>query len=887
MPIRSPKSFAFVLLSSTLAVGGAGYMALAPKVGPLPGGGEQIPTGQIVQPWGKVLTLPGSRPVDVALSADAKWAYLKDNRGLVRVDTASWRTAQTLPFERGGGSMHGICIARDGTVYASGSQSVVWEATAGTDGTLTLARSLSLPINADGSGGASYPCGIALSSDEKTLYVCLSRANVLAVVDRATGKVTARIPVGVAPYDVVLSPDNKTAYVSDWGGRTPKPGEQSAPSSGTPVLVDKRGVGASGTISFVDIASGKQTGQVAVGLHPSDMVLSPDSKTLFVANANSDTISHIDVATQTVRETTIIRPDNALPIGTAPNALVLTPDGKTLYVACAGINAVAVVAPGTSSAKSQVKGFLPTGWYPGALYLQNGSLYVAGVKGLGSRNRPESSKRNGYSVYDYTGTFERISVPLSATDLARATAQVKKFGQVAQAVKATKTGTATPVSKIGPVKAIPKSVPIPTQASEVSAIRHVVYIIKENRTYDQVLGDLAQGNGDKTLCLYGRSVTPNHHALAEEFVLLDNFYCNGVLSADGHSWVTEGNVTDHLEKSFGGFTRSYTFGDDPLTYSSSGFIWNPVLERGLTFRNWGEMNYATLKPTGRYTEVARDWQNKAGKFTFTHNIGITSLREHSSPDYPGWNMEIPDRLRADIFLRDLTEYEKSGKNFPNLSLVYLPNDHTEGLRSGAPTPQAYMGDNDLALGRIVESLTKSRYWPQMAIFVIEDDPQDGFDHVDGHRSLCFVVSPYTRRGVVDSNFYNQTSVLHTIGRIFGFGPLNQMTGIAPVMTTCFTPQPDLRPYTCKPATTNLEAVNPPASTLHPVLRPYALASAKLPLTKPDQADEDTLNRILWYAAKGPNTSYPAHLAGAHGKGLAKAGLRLAPQHEEKEEDEDD
>ena len=324
---------------------------------------------------------------------------------------------------------------------------------------------------------------------------------------------------------------------------------------------------------------------------------------------------------------------------------------------------------------------------------------------------------------------------------------------------------------------------------EPSVFEHVVYVIKENRTYDQVFGDIKKGNGEPKLCLYPKEVTPNHHALAEEFVLLDNFYCNGVLSADGHSWVTEGNVTDHLEKAFGGFTRSYTFGDDPLTYSSTGFIWDAVLLRGLSFRNYGEMVTSDAKGKApAFAEIWKDYKSGDNKIGFKHKIDIETLAKYTSPDYPGWNMSISDNRRMDVFLKEFRAFEKNS-NFPNFTIVYLPQDHTSGASPGMPTPNAHLSDNDLALGRLVEAISQSAFWPKTCIFVVEDDPQDGFDHVDGHRSPALVISPYTKRGQVISHFYNQTSVIRTMGLILGIPPLTQLDGSAPPMTDCFDAKP--------------------------------------------------------------------------------------------------
>jgi len=410
---------------------------------------------------------------------------------------------------------------------------------------------------------------------------------------------------------------------------------------------------------------------------------------------------------------------------------------------------------------------------------------------------------------------------------------------------------------------------------------HVVYIIKENRTYDQVFGDLPQGNADPELCMFGREVTPNHHALAEEFALLDNYYCNGVLSADGHAWAMEGYATDYLEKSFGGWTRSYPFaGDDPISYAATGFIWDHVLLHGLSFRNYGEMSETTPQPRdAKFLDIYEDYQNKAGKITFQHEMGIETLRRYSCPESPGWNMRIPDAIRADVFLKEFEQFEKAG-NWPNLVIIYLPSDHTSGTRPNNPTPRAQVADNDLAVGRIIERISHSRFWPKTCIFVNEDDPQAGFDHVDGHRSLCLVVSPYTKRGAVVSQFYNQTSVLHTMSQMFGLPPMNQMVALAPLMTDCFTTKPDFKSYQCRPNQIPLDEMNKPTAKLDAAEYYWAMKSVEQNLDEVDRADEDTLNRIIWHSVKGADTPYPVELAGAHGKGLSKLGLRLGGKEDE-------
>jgi len=841
-------------------------------VGPTSDGGHVVPTAQLLHPAGETLEL-GGRPVDLVLSPDGRTLHGKDNRGLVVIDAPTWTIRHELPFSRGGASMCGIAVSPDGSrVYASTAGSSVGEAEVAADGRLKWTRLIELP-GPDGKG-AAYPCGIALSGDGQRAYVCLSRNNTLGILEIESGKLETQIAVGVAPYSVAVSADGAWAYVSNLGGRRAREGERTAKSAGTDAVIDERGIAASGTVSLIDLAAAREVAQVEVGLSPSDVQLSADGRTLYVANANSDTVSFIDLSKRAVAAELVVRPDDALPFGSMPNGLALSRDGRTLYVANAGNNAIAVVRLSDGGTRPErLAGFIPTGWYPGAILATDERLYVANIKGVGSRTpRPN---RKGWNSHGHRGTVGRVALPDDAT-LRRYTAQVRSDSRVPQILRSRERSDAS--AEVAPV-------PVPAQPGQPSVFEHVVYVLKENRTYDQVFGDLPQGNADPELCIYGRQVTPNHHALAEEFVLLDNYYCNGVLSADGHSWAMEGNVTPYLERAFGGFTRSYTFGDDPLTYSSSGFIWDHVLAAGLSFRNYGEFDEPREEPAGDYAAMYQDFLNQTGKFTFKQNIGVERLRRYSCPDCPGWNLKIPDVVRADRFLKELAGFERDGQ-FPNLVILYLPNDHTSGTSPGQPTPRSMVADNDLALGRVVEALTRSRFWPKLCIFVNEDDPQDGFDHVDGHRSLCLVVSPYTRRGAVVSDFYNQTSVVHTIERILGITPYNQLYAMAPIMSTCFTERPDLTPYACRPNQVPLAEMNPRAEALPEAERLWALKSAALPLARPDAADEDTLNRILWHAAKGVDAAYPAHLAGAHATGLPALGLRLAGPGEMVEEDDD-
>jgi YVTN family beta-propeller protein len=768
-------------------------------------------------------------------------------KNLLVVDAASLRRLQTLNYPASGASMHGIAVTHDNShVYLTGSGNELCDWQIASNSLVSFHRTISLPKDSD-------PCGFALSTDGTKAYVCLSIKNTLAVVNLADGTVSRQIPVGIAPWNVVISLDGNTAYVSDWGGRFPSGGDLTATSAGTAVVVDSRGVAASGVVSFVNLTTGLEMAQVPTGLHPSDLALSHDGNTLFVANVNSDTITMIDTRSKMIRETILIRPDAMLPFGSEPDALALSSNGTTLFAACAGNNAVAVVQlPNARHTNSVVQGFFPTDWYPGAMALDGPFVYVANVKGLGSRDsQPAAASYQGSA---YLGTVNRIPIPTGEA-LGNYTAQVIENGRIRQIKQA---GQPASVAQV--------PVPVPARVGEPSVFKHVLYILKENKTYDQVFGDLPRGDGKAELCIYPQSVTPNHHALALEYVLLDNYYCNGVNSADGHSWSTEGNTTDHLEKSFGGFVRSYTFGDDPLTYSATGFIWNNVLQHGLSFRNYGEFDYASVPSGASWLKIYADFTNGTHSIAFAQNIGVASLRPYSSMNVPGWNLEIPDVVRAYGFIKELKAAQATG-NWPTFNFLYLPNDHT----GGTPPARAQVADNDLALGRVVEAVTKSAYGSNTVIFVIEDDPQSGYDHVDGHRSLCLVVSPYTKRAQTVSTFYNQAGVLHTMEQIMGLPPMNQQDAMAPLMFECFSNSPDFTPYTALP--NKIDLVSGGTARLSFKARYYARKVKKMDFTKPDQIDENAYNRFIWHSIKG-NAHYPSEFVGGHGKGLKKLGLVL-------------
>lgn len=383
------------------------------------------------------------------------------------------------------------------------------------------------------------------------------------------------------------------------------------------------------------------------------------------------------------------------------------------------------------------------------------------------------------------------------------------------------------------------------------------YIIKENRTYDQIFGDLPQGNGDPALVHFGREVTPNHHALAETFVLMDNYYCSGILSADGHQWTDEAYVTDYIEKFFGDFTRSYPYdGGDALAYASSGFIWDNVLKHGLTFRDYGEFVDAVIEPkNSTFTDMYQDFINGTHKIKITAKPNLPQLKPYLCPTYVGFPNTVPDVYRANEFIKELKQYEKNN-NFPNFIIMLLPNDHTSGTRPGTPTPKAAVADNDLALGRIVEAISHSKFWQQTCIFVTEDDPQAGLDHVDGHRTVGLVISPYTKRGETVSTYYSQINMFRTMENILGIPPMNQFDLAAEPMFDCFTNTPDFSPYEALKNNIPLDQLNPALSSLSGDALYWAQKSLEQDLEDYDRIDEDIFNRIIWHAVKGYEVPYP-------------------------------
>jgi DNA-binding beta-propeller fold protein YncE len=844
------------------------------------------PANQILTPAGVQVELPGMRPQALALSPDGRLLVTAGKtHELVVLEPRSGKVLQRvpLPSERyhdptpgpvsehilepdkdGQLSFTGLAFSPDGSrIYLANVDGSIKVFGVGKDCKVVGLFTMPLPPANAPHRRSDIPAGIAVSRDGKRLYVALNLSNRLAELDAATGRVLRLWDVGVAPYDVVLA--GHKAYVSNWGGPRPDTNSVTGPAGqGTLVRVDPvRYIASEGSVSVIDLSPAEAQSALRIphsaiptGLHASAMALSPNGRWLVVANAGSDTLSVIDTRIDLLTETICARQDPADLFGAQPNALAFDKSGKTLFVCNGTQNAVAMFAfaPG----KSRLLGLIPVGWFPGAVVHdpRRKALYVANLKGVASTRTLNPDVHAANNSHEHRGSLSLVKVP-SARELAAHTSAAladMRYPLLKEAALPPRPGQP------------PR--PVPQRAGEPSIFQHVVYIIKENRTYDQVLGDMREGNGDPSLCVFGERVTPNQHKLAREFVLLDNTYCSGILSADGHQWADTAIATDYMERSFAGFPRSYPDGMedddvDALAYSPAGFIWDNAIAHGKALRDYGEFGItetrwkdAAKKGSPRFLDYYHDFTSQAGEIEIRSRPAIESLRPYLATNTVGWDLGIPDVFRAAQFTGELKHFEESG-GFPNLSIICLPNDHTSGTKAHFPTPDAQVADNDLALGQIIEALSRSRFWPETCIFVIEDDPQNGWDHVSGYRTTAYVASPYTRRGVTVRTQYNQTSLLRTMELMLGLPPMNQLDATATPMFDCFTNTPDLTSFTALPSNIPLDQMNPePRKVADPLLRKNAYASARLPLDKPDQCPEDLLNRILWHAMKGAQTPYP-------------------------------
>jgi YVTN family beta-propeller protein len=818
--VLAEETSVFPLLRSTVAIGKQ------------PAGFYLLPTNQLLRPWGEQIAIKG-RPVDIAIDSRKHLLAVLNMRSVLVMDAASG--AQVAEIRLRATSYIGIAFRPgDRELWASetsgsaGDQLLIAQLSA--TGQLEATDHLKLP-------GHAIPCGIAFSDDGGTAYVALSQEDSVAVIDAKERKLLRTIPVGMAPFSVALSKRHGRLFVSNRGGRRAGAHDVTAPSSGDKIVSDPvTGASSTGTVSVVDLKSGKVL-EVAVGLAPANLALSPDESIVAVANSHSDSITVIDTRTLAKQEVKIpVYPEGTL--GSLPDALVFSPDGSSIYVACGGNNAIAIV---TRQGKSwKVEGSVPTGWFPSGLVLdQDGALRIVNIKGTGNT----ATANGNFKSTAYEGSLLKIPSPLPA-QIAAGTREVA----AANSPKFKSEGGIANLTSLG--------------------IEHVFFIVKENRTYDQMFGDLAQANGDPKLVMYGRDISPNHHALAEKYVILDNFHTGGAISFDGHQWLMQAFVSDYVERAFAASPRGYSWNmADALAVSPAGMFWQAAT-KPLDVRIYGEFCLPakwdpakqravdiTEKQELSWTEYfalykEAKWQSAVGSLS-----GVPALQPYMDTRYPHDSVGIPDQIRAAEFLREFAEFEKTGR-LPNLMVITLNNDHTNGKKPGSPTPRAMVADDDLALGRIVESVSKSRFWAKSLILVVEDDAQDGLDHVDGHRTVAMAIGPMVRRGVVDSNHYNHTSMVRTITEIFEIPSKTRFLASARAMHSVFTNERDLSTYQTLTPSVALDEMNPPLRALHGRELWAAQQSMAMNWSRPDDINEDVLNHILWWESKGYDKPYP-------------------------------
>jgi YVTN family beta-propeller protein len=792
-----------------------------------------ITTSQKLTPAGSPMVFEGRvNGVAFAASPDAVWVLTAGQ--VILMDIRGNRVLERVPF--------GGTAGMQGIIYDAQRDRPLFTGTAGREGVRlqTVNVSALLPVAAGlGSAIAGAPALAAKknSAGHRLVVIPLTANNRLALVDADTGEQIGFAPTGIAPFAAAINGSGTIAYVTNWGGRPAAEGEASANSGMTDrVAVDARGIASNGTITRIDLLTKTATQQIPVELHPNGIAWDEANARLYVANSNSDSISVIDtVSNQIVRTISLQTGITEKAVGIAPGAIAIS--GGRLFVACGGLNAVVVI----DTAAGRIDGWIPTAWYPNAVAVSpdGKQLAVGAMLGAGSGWRDEPRKRY---VHSYRGSVALVDIPDKA-----------RLASYSAAVAANNHLSSEQVRR---ASANSKPVAIPARSGEPSLIQYVVYIIKENRTYDQVLGDIGKGNSDPSLVLFGGDVTPNQHRLAEQFVLLDNFYATGGNSADGHQWVTQANETAYCL--WPGYTgRSYPFdGDDPIAYSKNGFLWDYALAAGRSVRIYGE--YAGITPTTvARRQVLLDRWRKGEDFASEFHVKahIEPLNKILAAQYPAYSTNIPDVVRARIFLADVKRWTASG-SMPNLVIALLPSNHTNGTTPNSHTPSAMAADNDLALGQIVEALSQTPFWKRMAIFVVEDDAQGGVDHVDGHRTVAFAISPYVRRGLIDSTFYSQQSMVKTIELILGLPAMSLFDRIATDMRASFTDRPDFAPYQAVTPKQPLDERNPPPESLQGAARHAAIESARMDFTHPDDVPFDRLNRILWGSVRGWNARYP-------------------------------
>ena len=796
---------------------------------------KNLAAKRINLPNGWSLTPPGSSldlddlPLTMVVSPSKKLVAITNNgqstQSITLIDAGTQQILDTAKVAR---AYVGLAFSDDETtLYASGGNS-------NTILTYRIEKQQLVPAEPIVLGKPwptkISPAGLCVDSAKDRLYVVTKEDSSLYVTDTKTRQVLRKLNIGSAAYTCVLSPNRQELYISLWGGAG---------------------------VAVVDANTLQIVAKIATNKNPNDLLLTRDGKYLFVANGNDNTVALIEVARRQVIETLTASLFPDAPIGTTPNGLALSDDEQTLYIANADNNCLAVFDV-SRKGHSQSSGFIPTGWYPTAVKVIGTKLFVTNGKGFSSKANPKgpnpvrtrtpqqvgaNPQANPVSVQYiaglFKGTLSIIDVP--KTDILAAYSRL-----VYANTPYTKRKELQTEGEAG--NPIPMRVGGNGTASR-SPIRYVFYIIKENRTYDQILGDMKEGNGDASLCLFPQKVTPNQHALAKEFVLLDNFYVDAEVSADGHNWSSAAYANDYVEKnwvtSYGGRGGTYDYeGQKEIAHPRDGFIWDHCLRAGISFRSYG-------------------W------FTDDEKPNIKTLEGHYCPTFKGYNLGYMDTKREAAWEADFDALVAAG-NVPRLSTVRFGNDHTSGARIGLPTPDAAVADNDLAVGRFVEHLSKSPIWKESVVFILEDDAQNGPDHVDAHRSIAFVAGGFVKRGFVDHTMYSTSGMLRTIELILGLKPMSQYDAAATPMWRCFSKQANPTPFTAREAGVDLAQKNVAVNN-------NSKRSSLFNLSRPDEIDDLIFSEIVWQTVRGQHSVMPAPRRGAF--------VRLGKGEEDEDDDD--
>jgi DNA-binding beta-propeller fold protein YncE len=805
-----------------------------------PDGYIQLPNQWRLRPAGSQVEL-GDFPVAIAVHPDGDFlavlhsGYREHEITIVDVRGPRPRVMSRVALEQ---TFYGIAFSPDGRkLFASGGEYEVVHAFSFRVG--YLSNHAKIPIVDE--KAKFVVCGVAVSPDSRTLVACGAFGNAVAVVpleDPASKSVISLAPLnkqlvtertGPAfrenergepipdtsddcfPYGVLIEPKSRRAFVSLWN---------------------------KAAVAVLDLAERKIVATWPTEKHPTEMALRGDGSALYISCANSTKVSVLNPENGKSLQTLSCALYPTAPSGNTPNSLSLTPDGQLLFVANADANNVAVFNVADRD-DAKPLGFIPVGWYPTAVRYNPATrmLHVANGKGAsakanrhGPQPRPGQTSTQEYIAGLFRGTLSTVGLPTPE--------HMARYSRVAYACSPLR-------SDSNPVLAPAPGNPIPAKVGDRSPIKYAIYIVKENRTYDQVFGDIKEGNGSAELCIFPEEITPNHHAIAREFVLLDNTYVEGEVSADGHEWSMGAYATDFVEKTWPLSYRSPNLKKigypaegnyDSVARPAGGYIWDRCAEAGVSYRSYGEWiaNGKTPDDPRRAT--------------------VKALEGHFDPGFHSYDLDYTDQKRADRFISELKRFERDG-DMPRLQIVRLPNDHTYGTRAGKPTPTAMVADNDLALGRVIEAITESKFWKETAVFVIEDDAQNGPDHVDAHRVVALVVSPYCKRGAVDSTMYSTSSMLRTMGLILGFQPMSQFDAAARPMYNSFQATQDLRPYKHRIPKADLNAKNTAVAW-------GADISEKFNLATEDRADDLLFNEVIWRSVKGPNSPMPAPVRAA-------------------------